>query len=105
MERIKRLKVFEQDANIRTKAFTGVPHYPIVAEYLGLVTKFSDSGAMSQLTPFLKAKSKPDQPQNSIILLHFIDEILVDIKEAQPDLYAKLNADSFLQKIKDVTPK
>jgi hypothetical protein len=28
-----------------------------------------------------------------------------DIKEAQPDLYAKLNADSFLQKIKDVTPK
>lgn len=97
--------MFEQEANLRTKAFTGVPRYPIVAEYLGLVTKFGDTGAMNQLTPFLKAKSKPEQPQNSIILLHFINEILTDIKEAQPDLYAKLNADSFLQKIKDVTPK
>ncbi len=105
MEKIKRLKMFEQDANVRTKAYTGIPRYPIVAEYLGLVTKFGDTGSMSQLTPFLKAKSKPDQPQNSIILLHFINEILADIKEAQPDLYAKLNADPLLQKIKDVTPK
>lgn len=105
MEHLKQYELFEQESQIRTKFFTGAPRYPIVAEYLGLVTKYADSGSMSELTPFLKRKAKPDQPTNSVVLLHFVQEILQDIKEAQPDLYVKLTGDQILQKIKDVTPK
>ena len=105
MKHIEDFSIIEQEAQIGTRAFSGAPRYPIVAEYLGLVTKSADSGSMSELTPFLKKKAKQDQPTNSIVLLHFVQEILQDIKEAQPDLYSKLTGDQILQKIKEVTPK
>lgn len=105
MNHLKEFRLFEQETQIRTRLFSGTPRYPAVAEYLGLVTKHADSGSMSELTPFLKKKSRPDQPTNSIVLLHFVQEILQDIKEAQPDLYSKLTGDQILQRIKDVTPK
>ena len=104
MKNLKDYSVFEQEIQLRTKNFTGVPRYPAVADYLGLLTKNADSGPSPEISNFLKKKPKPDQAiTNSTYLLKFIQEALENIKLAQPDLYGKLTGDSFVQKIKEVT--
>ncbi len=83
MKHIEDFSIFEQEAQIRTRTFSGAPRYPIVAEYLGLVTKSADSGSMSELTPFLKKKasdtcsppadlSHGSAPSDKISQIHFL---------------------------------
>lgn len=104
MKNIKSYSLFEQEAQLKTKIFTGVPRYPAVADYLGLITKNADSGSTTEITTFLKKRPKIDQPTtNGMYLLKFIEEALANIKVAQPDLYAKITGDTFVQKIKDAT--
>ena len=104
MKNIKSYQIFEQDAQLKTKTFNGVPRYPAVADYLGIITKNADSGSNTEITTFLKKRPKIDQPTtNGMYLLKFMEEALANIKAAQPDLYGKITGEMFAQKIKDAT--
>ena len=104
MKNIKDYSIYEQEAQLKTKIFNGVPRYPAVADYLGIITKNADSGSTTEIATFLKKRPKIDQPTtNGMYLLKFMEEALGNIKVAQPDLYAKITGDSFVQKIKDAT--
>jgi hypothetical protein len=106
MENLKSYELFEQDAQLKTKTFNGVPRYPSVVEYIGLITKNADSGSTTEIASFLRKKPRPDQPAtNAVYLLKFIEEALDNIKVAQPDLYAKVSAEGFIKKIQQNTTK
>jgi hypothetical protein len=105
MQILKPFSVFEQDIQLKTKTFQGTPHFPVVSEYIGLMSKNLDSGSMTEIDTFLRRKAKADAPTNSVAILNFMKETLETIKTAQPDVYAKVGGDVFISKVEAITPK